>query len=172
MTMTNDADLGTLITAPDGHPQLRFERRLRHPVERVWRALTDPVELEAWFPAAIATEWRPGAAIRFTFPEGEGEGVGEDALRGTVVAVDPPRLLEFRWDRDRLRFELSPDGDGCRLVFVNTLHDETYAPHQVGAGWHLCFEWLEAVLGGAAPERDATGRVAELEGRYRSAFGT
>ncbi|HET9456654.1 MAG TPA: SRPBCC family protein [Candidatus Limnocylindrales bacterium] len=172
MTTTKHDELGTLSTTPDGEPELRFERRLRHPIERAWAALTDPRELAAWFPAAIATEWRPGAPIRFTFPEGEGEGVGEEALRGTVVAVEPPRLLEFRWDRDRLRFELSPDGDGCRLIFVNTLHDETYGPHQVGAGWHVCFEWLEALLVGRAPKREAAARVAELEGRYRSAFGT
>ena len=59
MTTTKHDELGTLSTTPNGEPELRFERRLRHPIERVWAALTDPRELAAWFPAANATEWRP-----------------------------------------------------------------------------------------------------------------
>src|SRR6202012_5001916 len=42
-------DEGTL-TMIDGRPVLRFERRLRHPVATVWRAITDPAELAGWFP--------------------------------------------------------------------------------------------------------------------------
>ncbi|MEA2193527.1 MAG: hypothetical protein QOI73_3648 [Solirubrobacteraceae bacterium] len=30
--------------------RLRFERRLRHPVEKVLRAVTEPEHLQAWFP--------------------------------------------------------------------------------------------------------------------------
>lgn len=42
---------GTLETVDDRHT-LRFERHLDHPVERVWRAITDPDELRHWFPPA------------------------------------------------------------------------------------------------------------------------
>lgn len=49
---------GTLETI-DGRPALRFERHLAHPVPRVWRAVTEPRELERWFPAAA--EWKPEA---------------------------------------------------------------------------------------------------------------
>lgn len=41
---------GTL-TEVDGRPALRFERRLPHSPERVWRAVTD--ETSAWFVAPI-----------------------------------------------------------------------------------------------------------------------
>ena len=34
----------------DGRPALRFERYLAHSVERVWRAVSEPAELERWFP--------------------------------------------------------------------------------------------------------------------------
>ncbi len=37
-------DLGTHIEY-DGRPAVRFERTFRHPVERVWRAISDPAEL-------------------------------------------------------------------------------------------------------------------------------
>jgi uncharacterized protein YndB with AHSA1/START domain len=41
---------GRLETVDD-RPALRFERRLNHPVARVWRAVTEPDELERWFVA-------------------------------------------------------------------------------------------------------------------------
>ena len=34
----------------DGRFVLRFERRLPHPPEEVWRALTEPDRMAAWFP--------------------------------------------------------------------------------------------------------------------------
>lgn len=37
----------------DGRPVLRIERRLQHPPERVWRALTEPAELSRWYPFAV-----------------------------------------------------------------------------------------------------------------------
>ena len=44
---------GTLETI-DGRPALRFERRLRYPLQRVWHAVTDPAELERWFVAPVS----------------------------------------------------------------------------------------------------------------------
>ena len=52
---------------------LRYERRLAHPPERVWRALTDDAELAAWFPTTIEGQRQSGAALRFSFRQGEGE---------------------------------------------------------------------------------------------------
>lgn len=37
----------------DGRPALRFTRHLPHPIERVWRAVTDHDELAAWFVAPM-----------------------------------------------------------------------------------------------------------------------
>ena len=40
---------GIVEKGPDGSTQVRFVRRLPHPVERVWEALTDPAELRKWW---------------------------------------------------------------------------------------------------------------------------
>ena len=40
---------GIVEQAPDGSTQIRFVRRLPHPVDRVWEALTDPAELHRWW---------------------------------------------------------------------------------------------------------------------------
>ncbi len=48
---------GDLISI-DNRPALRFERRLDHSVERVWRAVTEPAELDRWFVAISSLEAR------------------------------------------------------------------------------------------------------------------
>jgi len=46
---------GTVETGPDGSTQVHFVRRLPHPVERVWQALTDPAELRRWWAPPTST---------------------------------------------------------------------------------------------------------------------
>ena len=75
----------------DGRWQLRFTRRLAHPPERVWRALVDPEELDAWFPTTIEGECAPGAPLRFQFRR------EATPVEGEMIACEPPRLMEFRW---------------------------------------------------------------------------
>ncbi len=41
---------GSYATIEDT-PTLIFERRLSHPVDRVWEAITDPDVLIHWFPS-------------------------------------------------------------------------------------------------------------------------
>ncbi len=38
---------------------VRFSRRLPHPPEKVWRALTEAEHLAAWFPTTVEGELRP-----------------------------------------------------------------------------------------------------------------
>lgn len=134
-----------------GKPVLRFERRLAHPPEKVWRAITDPDEVVHWFPTSIETELKPGAPMKFVMTEPM-----ESVDTGEVLEVDPPKVFAFRWDTDVLRFELVPDGDGCRLYFTHTLGggsawgDERYAA-QHAAGWDSCLNVLEARLDGREP---------------------
>jgi uncharacterized protein YndB with AHSA1/START domain len=132
-----------------GRTVLRFERRLAHSPEKVWRALTDPDELSHWFPATVEMELRPGGSVSFHQDE-----PALDDMTGEVVEVDPPKLLSYRWDGDLLRWELIPDGDGCRLLFSHTLSgggtwgDERFAA-QHAAGWDVCLVMLTARLDGS-----------------------
>ena len=50
----------------EGQYELRFERHLKHPVEKVWAALTDPERRAEWLdPGTI--ELRPGGRAELTF---------------------------------------------------------------------------------------------------------
>jgi hypothetical protein len=113
-------------------------------------------------PATISGGWQQGATLTFTFEGGEGP-----TLAGAVLEVDQPRLLAFTWNQETLRFELSPDGDGCRLVFVNTFTDGTKAARD-GAGWHNCLDRLADLLAGHAP---AFSR-SEFDRVYQRYLGT
>ena len=154
----------------DGRPTLRFERRLAHPIERVWTAITEPAELKHWFPANIEGERKPGAKLRFTFDEHDIEATG-----GQIVEYEPPRLFAYSWGESMLRFELTPDGDGCRLLFTHMLGgDEPWgdvlsAPRHA-AGWDGCLRQLDAWLAGRTEELPKDFWF-ERSSHYLEAFG-
>jgi uncharacterized protein YndB with AHSA1/START domain len=150
---------GTLETI-DGRPALRFERRLAHPVQRVWRAVTEPAELAHWFVAPVP--WTP--ALGETF-----EGGGQ---RGEITALEEPTLLRWTWGEERYAFELAADGEGCRLVFTHVFDDRYGPAAQHAAGWETYLDRLVAHLaGGALSEEDAHGSIGELHERYAARFG-
>ncbi|MFB4313906.1 SRPBCC family protein [Actinomadura sp. 21ATH] len=168
--MTKDATLRTI----GGEPVLRFERRLAHPPAKVWRAVTDPAELAHWFPARVEAELRPGAPMRFVFP---GEQATDGTSDGEVLEVDPPRVFMFRWNIDVLRFELIPDGDGCLLVFTQTIGGGRVGLLGAGrtaAGWDTCLAELAGRLDGTAvPARtDWLGPMEYYIDRFGLAEGT
>jgi uncharacterized protein YndB with AHSA1/START domain len=150
----------------ENRPALRFERRLSHPVEVVWRAITESDELEQWFPSRVEVdELRPGAEMTFRF-----ENMPLDApstMAGRVTAFDPPRLFEFYWGEDHLRFELEPAGSDACTLRLTVLLDEREKAARDGAGWHVCLDRLGRQLAGAEPggREDWRGLYEEYQRR-------
>jgi uncharacterized protein YndB with AHSA1/START domain len=155
---------GALHTV-DGRPVLRFERRLAHSPEKVWRAITEPAALAHWFPAAIEGERQRGAALRFVHPGGEGP-----TLEGEVTEFDPPRVFAYTWGESLLRLELRPDAEGCILVFTQTF-DERHSAASYAVGWQGCLDALELVLDGKPSAQLLPERYAELHEAYVESFG-
>ncbi len=126
---------GTYRTIGDA-PAVRFERWLPHPVERVWRAVTEPEHLRHWFPCEVDVELRAGGAMRFTYaPDSTDEGEVLEAL--------PPTTFAFRWGKDVLRLELAAHDDGTRLTMTHILNEEgAGSAAKVAAGWELCLDAL------------------------------
>jgi uncharacterized protein YndB with AHSA1/START domain len=141
-----------------GRSVLRMERRLGHPPEKVWRAVTEPERLADWFPARMTPELRVGGAVAFEF--------GDD---GVVTDLDPPRLIAYTWGGDHLRWELHPDGAGTRLVLLHTFDDHAGAA-SFGAGWHTCIVALDLALDGRAGEDPGVDDIA-LHERLVARFG-
>jgi uncharacterized protein YndB with AHSA1/START domain len=153
----------------NGEPTLRFERRLRHSPAKVWRAVTDPAELAHWFPAAVETELRPGAPMKFRFPD---EAVVDNDWDGEVLEVDEPKVFMFRWSEDVVRIELIPDGDGCLLVFTQTIGGGKIGflgAGRTAAGWDTCLDALIARLDGTT-FAEPTDWLSPME-HYIAKFG-
>jgi len=160
----------TSTTAPDGTVEevegryvLRFERRFAHPVERVWDALTRPEQLNKWRgEGEYELELREGGRYDVT-PTGPPElieamvtegGMDPDNLSShdTVLRVEPPVLFEhtFGDPNSIARWELQPDGDGCRLTLTHTEppgFDAADAPRDL-SGWHALLDHLADALDG------------------------
>ncbi|MEU4194411.1 SRPBCC domain-containing protein [Kribbella sp. NPDC026611] len=140
------------LSAENGRTVLRMRRELRHPAEKVWRAITEPEQLVAWFPTAVELELRVDAPMTFTFQRDPGAPVDRQTY-GVVRVVDPPRLLEYSWGDELLRWELTPTSTGCTLDFTAT-YDDRAGSGSFAGGWTLCFDALQRVLGDTVPEQD------------------
>lgn len=146
---------------------IAFERRLAHPVEAVWAALTEPGELGAWLgPGSI--EPRVGGRVAVhTGPEPR--AAGPPAMTGRVLAWDPPHVLEHEWLQPGLaisvvRYELTPDAGETILRLT---HRRSVTPTATGgrAGWHAYLDRLTAHLGGL-PVPTWAERRAEVQDAY------
>ncbi|MBV8943780.1 MAG: SRPBCC family protein [Solirubrobacterales bacterium] len=152
----------------ENRPALRFERRLSHPVEAVWRAITDPGELEHWFPSKVEVgELRAGAEMTFTFESMPLEGA-PTTMTGRVTEFDPPRRFSFSWGGDHLRFELEPgrgSEEGC-LLRLTVLLDQHEKAARDAAGWHVCLDRLEGSMAGReTANEDWRARYEEYQRR-------
>jgi uncharacterized protein YndB with AHSA1/START domain len=147
-------------------PMIRYRRVLAHPPEKVWRALTEPEHLTHWFPTTIDCGRAAGASLAFRF-----ETIDIEPMLGEMLAYDPPRLMEFSWGEDVMRFELTPHPSGCLLVVSDTIVELGKAARD-GAGWQVCLEHLERVLKGGPPTGDPEGdRWRQVHPGYVRRFG-
>jgi uncharacterized protein YndB with AHSA1/START domain len=143
----------------NGRPALRFERRLNHSIERVWRAVTDPAELARWFVSEAPWTPQPGEVF---------EAGGET---GRIVALEPPRLIAWTWGVEAYSFEIIPDGEGCILVFTHVFNPRLGPGWQHAAGWEAYLHRLDAHLaGGFLSEEQAHEGIDRLLTRYRQSF--
>jgi uncharacterized protein YndB with AHSA1/START domain len=163
--MTDLDEFGTLERHGD-RAVLTFRRRLAQPRERVWHALTDPEQLERWFPTTIDGECAAGARLSFSHRD-----VALPPFDGEMLAFEPPRLMELRWGVDVLRFELAPDGPAATLLTFTDTIEELGKAARDGAGWHACLTSLADVLGAATGAPAVAERWRTVHDSYIERFG-
>ncbi|WP_051265878.1 SRPBCC family protein [Nakamurella lactea] len=168
MTTTDDR-LG--VVERDGeHWRIRFQRRLNHSPETVWRALTDSAQLQHWMPCDIVGERRAGAEIELPFWPAHVEkyGIQTPTLQGTIRVWDPPCVFEWTWETDVLRWELEPRDGTTILTFTTWLGNDDNGAANTAAGYHACLANLVGLLdtGAAPPLVDAdVGPLEQVYGR-------
>jgi uncharacterized protein YndB with AHSA1/START domain len=146
-----DGDKWTLVLVRD----------LRHPPAMVWQALTDPAQLSEWAPfdadrnlgaagpAKLSTVGTPTPTISET----------------NVTRAEAPRLLEYSWGGNDLRWELEPRGGGTRLTLWHNI-DRGFISWGA-AGWHICFDVLDRLLVGEPIGRIVGAEALRLDGWQR-----
>jgi uncharacterized protein YndB with AHSA1/START domain len=131
----------------DGKDVLRFERRLDHPVEAVWSAITEPSKLIGWL-GEVDVDLVEGGRFTVRWLNTDEEG-NRAVMHATITDLDESRLLETSGDiHGVLRWELRPEGEGTRLNFSSKLSLPDEYRTQVLAGWHLHLDALAETLAG------------------------
>lgn len=177
MTTAPSSDLGQL-SSEDGTYVVRFERTLRHPREKVWRAITESEHLAHWLPCDIVGPREAGATIELPFWPAHVEKYHLEStpvFEGRIDVWDPPSLFEWWWSTEKLRFELhdipDADGGGTLLRFTTWLSPDGGGATKTSAGYHVCLDALVQLLdtGRADPLVDAD--VSALEVAYAAELG-
>ena len=146
-------------------------RDLRHPPEKVWRAITDPAHLTEWAPFdADRNLGTPGPVKLFT------AGTPTPQVSETsITRAEEPKLLEYTWGGNGLRWELESQGTGTRLKLWHSI-DRRYIAWGA-AGWHICFDVMDRLLDGdpigriVGPDAVTFGGWQQLNAEYSEQFG-
>jgi uncharacterized protein YndB with AHSA1/START domain len=145
-------------------------RDLRHSPETVWEAITDPAHLREWAPFdADAGLGVVGRTVKLTT-------VGTPQVTETTVTrADAPNVLEYKWGGFDMRWTLDASGGGTRLTLWTNI-DRRFIS-MGAAGWHICFDVLDHLLGGTpigrivGPEAMTFSGWQRLNAEYAQQFG-
>jgi len=137
-------------------------RELRHSPEKVWQALTDPAQLREWAPFdADKNMGAAGTTVKLTTVGAPTPHITETR----VTRADAPRLLEYNWGGQEIRWELEALGGGTRLTLWHNI-DRRFIS-MGAAGWHICFDVLDRLLAGQPIGRIVGPDVMKFEGWQR-----
>ncbi len=139
-------------------------RQLRHPPEKVWRALTEPAHLREWAPFDTDANLGTVGAVKLTW-------MGTQATVETrVTRADAPHVLEY----GDARWELEATDGGTRLTLWHNI-DRGFIS-MGAAGWHICLDVLDHLLSGTPTGRIVAGEAMRfgwqrLNAEYATQFG-
>jgi uncharacterized protein YndB with AHSA1/START domain len=152
-------------------PEVVVERVLRAAPERVWRALTDPAELQRWFFTDCETDVRVGGSYRMWWRSAKEPAMDHERI-GNYLEVVPGRRLVFEWKGGAtgdkclegvastvVTITLKPEGAGTRLRLVHAGWPGTPEGRESrkghDRGWTFYFENLDGWLADGIDRRAA-----------------
>jgi len=119
---------------------------LRHSLEKVWQALTDPAHLREWAPFTVGGSLGTVGTVKLTW-------VGAPKpIETRVTRADAPKVLEY----SDTRWELEAFAGGTRLTLCYDI-DRRFIAWGT-AGWHIAFDVLDRLLGG-----QPIGRIVDAD---------
>ena len=132
---------------------------LRHPPEKVWRALTEPAHLREWAPFDASGDLGKTGTVEITW-------AGTAApIETRITRAEAPKLLEYESGGNTMRWELEGREPGTRLTLWAVI-DRRYIS-MGAAGWHIAFDVLERLLDGVPIGRFAGASAMQFDGWQR-----
>ena len=169
--LPNTTSKGTIVIE-EMYGTIKFERRLKHPKEMVWKVISDQADIFRWLPD-----------YKGTF-EGYSNGkidllntVSGSHVTGNVLVYDLYRIFEYEWhiapnqmfpkgeSESVIRWDLKQDGKSETLLTVTHSNLTKSTALTFAPGWHAYLDRLEAVLDNQVPPNWAH-RVAEVKELY------
>ena len=142
-------------------PTVTRHRSVPAPREEVWRLVSEPERLPAWWPAVTRVEDATPHAWTTVMTSARGKTVRADYTR---AEFDPPRRLAWRQELEETPFErilresvttleLEPEGEGATSVALTLQHK--------GRGWGR-FGYVQLRRAGARQVEQALDNVEAL----------
>jgi uncharacterized protein YndB with AHSA1/START domain len=109
----------TTSSTPTSTDRIHKHVVLDAPRSRVWRALTDVTQFNAWFGAALGSPFAPGAEVsgKLTF-----RGYDHLTLTIWIEKMEPERFFSFRWHPYAIELGVDYSSEPTTLVTF-TLED-------------------------------------------------
>lgn len=114
----------TDTTDPKQTSAISFEFDLRHPPEKVWRALTNPTVLAQWLLPVVEQEMKLEKGAGFTFQTQPHPG-WDGTVKCKVLESEPMKRLSYTWVVGEMldtvvTFTLAPTPRGTKLSMVQS----------------------------------------------------
>jgi uncharacterized protein YndB with AHSA1/START domain len=139
-------------------PSVTIEREYDAPIERVFKAWTEPDQIRQWFHhaensrvASAEAEASVGGKYRITVDNDDYTMV----MFGAYTIVDPPKTLEFTflWEESSMekaetlvRVDLEPIGNRTRLKLTHSRLSSEESSQAHGQGWDGVLNSLSTYL--------------------------
>jgi uncharacterized protein YndB with AHSA1/START domain len=147
-------------------------RELAHAPAKVWKAITEPEHLRAWAPFDADRSLATVGTAKLTTVGAPTPMVSETQVK----RAEAPKLLEFSWGAQDVRWELAATASGgTRLTLWHNINRGFIS--MGAAGWHICFDVLDHFLSerpiGRIVGADALkfGGWQRLNAEYAKQFG-
>lgn len=137
--------------------EIRVEKRLRHPVERVFDAFLDPARVGLWLfhtPGGVMrrTDYDPRPGGGFTIVERRGDALANHFGRFIEIARAERIVFDFWVDEapeepTRVTVLFTPDGEGCRVILTHDLAAAwAHYADRTTEGWAMILENLNRMM--------------------------
>jgi len=140
------------ITHEGEYSFLRFQRRLPHPTETIWKEITDPKRLSEWMNTKAIINGKNGGTIDFV------NTISAFHTLGDILKWEPNKVFEHQWHiasnpglplgepNSIIRWELEQDGESDTLLTLTHSYLNKSLSLRFAPGWHAYLDRLEAAL--------------------------